>query len=175
MPASIVGQRGGGRYGSLLAGLRRRETGAECRDARIDANAAAPNRGLERHALERQRARAGERAEQHGAQRAAGCVRDPRHVERDQRMRGVAARREQHRLVGAAMRQRDLLGHRKHAVRRGDRAAVFSGVTKPRSTARAAYHQFGGEHDLDIARHRHEQQHRLAAGRRAASFGNSST
>ena len=40
--------------------------------------------------------------------------------------------------------------------------SVRSGVTKPRSTARARFHQLGGKHDVDVARHGQQAQDRRA-------------
>jgi hypothetical protein len=44
-------------------------------------------------------------------------------------------------------------------------SVVRSGVTRPRWTAARRFHQLGGEDDVDVARHRHQRQHRRQAGR----------
>ena len=103
---------------------RRLEPGAERGEAAVHADPAAPDRRLECHARERQRARAGERAEQHRADHAAGRVRQRRHVEGDQPARGVTAGRQQGRGVGPAVGERDLLGHREDAMGRGDQQCL---------------------------------------------------
>ena len=40
-------------------------------------------------------------------------------------------------------------------------SVVRSGVISPRWIARPGLHQFGRDHDVDVARHRHQRQHRL--------------
>ena len=86
-----------------VAALGRLEPGREGRKARLDADAAAPDRGLEGGAPEGQRARAREHAEQHGADHAAGRLGERRHVEGDEALRRRAAAFEKRRLVDAAV------------------------------------------------------------------------
>ena len=84
--------------------------------SRLDADAATPDRRLKGTALERQRPRARERAEQHRADYAAGRFGERRHVERVERFGGTAAAFEQRRLVDPAVRHGGALGHREHPV-----------------------------------------------------------
>ena len=99
---------------------RRLEPGAERGEAAVHADLAAPDRRLEGGARERKRARAGQRAEQHRAERAAGGVRERLHVEGHEPACGVTAGLQQGRGVRAAVGERDLLSHGKDAMGRGD-------------------------------------------------------
>ena len=78
------------------------------------------------------------------------------------RLAASAAALQQRRGIDAAVGQRDLLGHRVDAVGRDDeRGAV--GRDQPALHRAACFHQLGGDHDVDVARHRRESQHRRAA------------
>ncbi len=147
-----------------VARARRLEAGAERHEAPVDADLAAADRRLEGRAREGERGGARERAEQHRAHHAAGRFRDRRHVEGDQLPGGVAAGGEQRGRVGAAVGERDLLGHREHPMGGGDQQRPVGRDEAALDRARRL-HQLGGEHHVDVARHRQEPQHRLAPGR----------
>ena len=147
-----------------VAAERAREAGVEGAPARGDADAAARDRLLERRPRERQRAAAGERAEEHGADDAARLVGDLRHVERDPaRRRGLGDRGERA-GVDAAVAERRLLADRPDPVRRRDQRRPVRRDEAALDGARR-FHQLGGEDDVDVARHRHQRQHRRQAGR----------
>ena len=149
---------------------RRLEPGAECGEAAVDADLAAADRRLECRARERKRARAGQRAEQHRAERAAGGVRQRLHVEGHQPARGVTAGRQQGRGVRPAVGERDLLGHGEHAMGRRDEQRLVRRDEAALDRARA-FHQFGRQHHVDVAGHRHQGQHRVAPGRLRRALG----
>ncbi len=138
------------------------ESAAEGFQARLHADAAAFHRGLELRAAEGQHARARQRAEQHGADHAARLLRRLRHVEADEAPGRLLRMLDQLRAVDAAVAHRRLLGNRIDAVRRCDeRRAVLR--HQPSLHRAAGFHQLGGQHDVDVARQRHQRQHRLAA------------
>ena len=72
--------------------------------------------------------------------------------------------------VRAAVGERDLLGHGEDAMGRGDEQRPVRRDEAALHRARGL-HQLGGEHDIDVARHRHQREHRLAAGRLRRRFG----
>ena len=71
----------------------------------------------------------------------------------------AASRQADSRLggIGAAVAERDLLGHREHAVRRGDQQGPLG---RDETTLHSApcLHQLGADHDVDLAGHRHQRQ-----------------
>jgi hypothetical protein len=111
-----------------------------------------------------------ERAEQHRAQHAPGRLRQRRHIKCTQFARRLAAGRQQRRGVRAAVGERDLLGHGEDAMGGGDEQRAIrrdeAAFHRPRGL-----HQLGGEHDIDVPRHGHQREHRLAPGRLRRRFG----
>ncbi len=158
-----------GRGNGRAARLRRLESRAEGGEAALDPDLAAADRRLERHAREGKRSGARERAEQHRAEHAAGRVRQRLHVEREEFARGLAAGGEQRWRIDAAVGERNLLGHGEDAMGGSDEQRPLRRDEAALHRARG-FHQLGGEHDVDVARHRHQRQHRRAARRLRGRF-----
>ena len=102
---------------------------------------------------------------------AAGGVRHRRHVEGTQPARRVAARRLQQRRARRRGRRRARSSPVIAKTRWVDAISVVL-VRRHEAalTARAAFHQFGRQHDVDVARHRHQAPAPASARRLRRGF-----
>ncbi len=141
-----------------------RERRLERPDARFDADAAGLDRIQESHAREGQGAGRSERAEQARRDHAAVRLRDARKVGDDGALGGDADGLDHRPAVGRAVARLLLLRRRVGALARGDeRRAV--GRHEPAQKRTTGLHQFGGQHHVDIARRRHQGEHRRGGPR----------
>ena len=122
------------------------------------------DRVLERRARQRQSAGPRHRTQQHRTEMRAVRLGQRLHVRRDHMPRGGPAGGQQRLRIDAPVAHRDLLGHREHAVGGEDERAAL-GRHQAALDRAAGLHQFGRDHQIDIARHRHQRQHRLLAAR----------
>ena len=118
----------------------------------------------------RQRARAGQRAEQHRADDAGGILGRLIHVEQHQFFRCLAQRVQNRRIISPAIAQRCFLRHRIDPVRGSDQRGQI-GTDETARHGAAGLHQFRSNDDIDIARRRHQRQHRHFAGGLDGGFG----
>ncbi len=155
----------------IIAGIRRGrrcfagagcfEAGSEGGKAAGDADLPAADGGFERGARHGQDARARKGPEQHGAEHASGRVGKRGHVERHELARGFAAGGKQCRRINPAVGERDPLGHGEDAVGGRDEQRPLRRDEAAFDRA-CGFHQFGGEHDVDVSRHGQQAKHGLA-------------
>ena len=116
---------------------------------------------------ERQDARTGHGAQQHGTHECAGLLGDGRHVEPDVRLGAALDFAGESVCVSASVAERRLFADRVDAVRRCDqRGSIRSHEAALRGTGRLE--RLGGHDDVDVARARHQRHHRAppVAGQR---------
>ncbi len=156
---------GGGLRGGLVGCFETQREGAQ---AGLHAQAGAPHRGLEIVACERQRAAARHRAEQAGADDAAGPVGQVLQVEAE-KATGRRATGFQHFVgIGDAVAGRGFFADGVAAVRRGQQHRAL-GRDQAALDRAPAFHQLGRHHQVHVARRGHQRQRRLPAG--APHFG----
>ena len=132
--------------------------------ARLDSTPTPPRRIASSKAWlrEGQASGAGERAEHHRADHAAGVLGRAREVAGHEPLGRGPARVEERLCIDAAVAHRGPLGHRIDAMGRGDEGGAL-GRHQPALDRAARFHQLRGDHDVHLARERHQRQHRLLA------------
>jgi len=117
---------------------------------------------LERFARERQDISARKSAEHRRGNHAAVHCRQRLHVEGDNAPGRYASGLRHHMGIADPVARRRLLDDGEGAVGGGDQHGLFRRHQAAQHRA-PGLHQFGGEHDVDIARRGHQRQHRRAA------------
>ena len=146
--------------GDRSALQRQFESGGESGEIRVHGDRAGANRLLVRIARKRQRARGGERAEQHGTDEAAGFARGGLHVEAHEAARCAAQRREHRVRLGDSIAERRFFGNAVDAVGRGHQRGSIRGDESAHHRA-PRLHELGADHHVDVAGHGHEREDRL--------------
>ena len=110
--------------------------------------------------VEWQRAASRQRAEHDRTDHAARLRRRLVHVETDEARRTTFGRVENPLAAGGPVPRRRFFGDRIDAMGRSDQQGPITG-NETAQDGTACLHQFGGDDDIDIARHRHERQDRI--------------
>ena len=171
-PASGIASKrfsGNRRTGSIGRSRVRLKAAANAR--RLDVTPVPPARiaDFERYAVKRERFGRGERAEHRRRNDAAFRFRDGLHVERNQAPRGKFGRDRDDRGVADAVARSFFFRDGESAMRRGDQGRLF-GRDETAQHGSARFHQFGRHHHVNVARSRHQREHRLRAGPRRRHF-----
>ncbi len=169
-PRSVGGRRrrrGGRRHG---VGARRLEPGRKCGEVLAHADAAPAHGGFERGTPERQYLGARNGTQKDRADVAAGRIGERRHVGADETPGRDRAGVDEPRGVDPAVLGRDLLRHRIDPMGRGDQGGAVRRHQAALDRA-SGLHQLRRHHEIDVARDRHQREHRIATGRLGVFFG----